>query len=59
MTVFKLVEVQTVTELDQIRQLFREYYQFLAHDHGLEYPIRISKLSWQPCQESLLHRAAR
>lgn len=32
----KIIEVQTVPELNQIKDLFREYHQFLAHDHGLD-----------------------
>jgi len=32
----KIIEVQTTSELQQIKDLFREYYEFLAHDHGLD-----------------------
>jgi putative acetyltransferase len=32
----KIIEVQTTAELDQIRELFREYYSFLAREHGLD-----------------------
>jgi GNAT superfamily N-acetyltransferase len=30
-----IVQVETASELDQIRELFRQYFQFLIHDHGL------------------------
>jgi GNAT superfamily N-acetyltransferase len=32
----KIIEVQTPTEIEQIKHLFREYYQFLAREHGLD-----------------------
>jgi putative acetyltransferase len=32
----KIIEVQTESELEQIKVLFRNYFQFLAHDHGLD-----------------------
>jgi putative acetyltransferase len=32
----KIIEVQTQFELEQIKDLFRNYFQFLAHDHGLD-----------------------
>jgi GNAT superfamily N-acetyltransferase len=31
----KIIQVQTASELQHIKELFREYYAFLAHDHGL------------------------
>lgn len=32
----KIIQIQTVSELQQVEELFREYYAFLAHDHGLD-----------------------
>jgi len=32
----KTIEIQTPTEMEQIRELFREYYRFLAREHGLD-----------------------
>jgi putative acetyltransferase len=32
----KIIEVQTNSELQQVKELFRKYYEFLAHDHGLD-----------------------
>lgn len=42
----KIIEVQTLSELNQIKDLFREYYQFLARDHGLD-------ISYQGIEEEL------
>ena len=42
----KIVEFQTASELEQIKELFREYYAFLAHDHGLD-------ISYQGIEEEL------
>ena len=32
----KIIEVQTATELEQVKDLFRAYFQFLVHVHDLE-----------------------
>ncbi|MBE7436507.1 MAG: GNAT family N-acetyltransferase [Anaerolineales bacterium] len=32
----KIIEVQTPAEMEQINELFREYYKFLAREHGLD-----------------------
>lgn len=32
----RIIQVQTASELQQIKELFREYYAFLAHDHALD-----------------------
>lgn len=32
----EIIAVQTPAELEQVKQLFREYYAFLARDHGLD-----------------------
>lgn len=32
----KIIEVQTPVEMEQIKELFREYYRFLAREHGLD-----------------------
>lgn len=32
----KIIQVQTDSELQQVKQLFREYYVFLANEHGLD-----------------------
>ena len=44
--VIKIVEVQTTAELTQVKDLFRAYFQFLAHDHGLD-------ISYQGIEEEL------
>lgn len=42
----KIIEVQTTSELEQIKYLFRKYYEFLVQDHGLD-------ISYQGIQEEL------
>lgn len=42
----KIIEVQTPVEMEQIKELFREYYRFLAREHGLD-------LSYQGIEEEL------
>src|SRR5574339_476163 len=42
----QIVEVQTASALDQVKDLFRAYFQFLAHDHGLD-------ISYQGIEEEL------
>lgn len=42
----QIVEVQTASELEQVKDLFRAYFQFLAHDHGLD-------ISYQGIEEEL------
>ena len=42
----KIIEVQTVAELEQVKDLFRAYFQFLSHDHGLD-------ISYQGIEEEL------
>ena len=32
----KIIDVQTPVEMEQIKELFREYYRFLAREHGLD-----------------------
>ena len=41
-----IIEVQTATELTQVKDLFRAYFQFLAQDHGLD-------ISYQGIEEEL------
>lgn len=42
----QIVEVQTTSELEQVKGLFRAYSQFLAHVHGLD-------ISYQGIEEEL------
>ena len=42
----KIIEVQTAAQLEQTKDLFREYFQFLAHEHGLD-------ISYQGIEEEL------
>lgn len=41
-----MIDVRTGAELKQVRDLFRQYYQFLAHEHGLD-------ISYQGIEEEL------
>jgi GNAT superfamily N-acetyltransferase len=42
----QIIEVQTASELEQVKGLFRAYFQFLAHEHGLD-------ISYQGVEEEL------
>lgn len=42
----KIIEVQTPTEMEQIKQLFRVYYRFMIHEHGVD-------LSYQGIEDEL------
>ena len=42
----QIIEVQTASEFEQVKDLFRAYFQFLAHDHGLD-------ISYQGIEEEL------
>jgi len=43
----KIIEVQTATELTQVKELFRAYFQFLAQDHDLN-------ISYQGIEDELV-----
>ena len=42
----QIIEVQTASELEQVKDLFRAYFQFLAYGHGLD-------ISYQGIEEEL------
>lgn len=42
----KIIDVQTPAEMEQIKELFRVYYRFMVHEHGVD-------LSYQGIEDEL------